>query len=94
MFALVIVQIPFAFIMEAFNIASLMIIKGEVLKTFELSQRQDLAMLFLKLKLLRNITIRNVLGSLASHDLVYWFISRNLFPVYLGYCLSLQDWHI
>ncbi|MCB0747465.1 MAG: DUF4386 domain-containing protein [Ignavibacteriae bacterium] len=49
MFALVIVQIPFAFIMEAFNIASLMIIKGEVLKTFELSQRQDLAMLFLKI---------------------------------------------
>jgi hypothetical protein len=49
MFALVIVQIPFAFMMEAFNVTSLMILKGEILKTFELSQRQDLAMLFLKI---------------------------------------------
>jgi hypothetical protein len=47
--ALVIVQIPTAFIMEAFNITSLMILKGEILKTFQLNQRQDLAMLFLKI---------------------------------------------
>jgi hypothetical protein len=47
--ALVIVQIPAVFIMEAFNITSLMIFKGEILKTFQLSQRQDLAMLFLKI---------------------------------------------
>ena len=47
--ALVIVQIPIGFVMEAFSIASLMIFKGEVLTTFELSKRQDLAMLFLKL---------------------------------------------
>ena len=47
--ALVIVQIPAVFIMEAFNITSLMILKGEILKTFELTQRQDLAMLFLKI---------------------------------------------
>jgi len=49
MFALVIVQIPIVFIMEAFNVTSLMILKGEILKTFELSQRQDLAMLFLNI---------------------------------------------
>jgi len=47
--ALVIVQIPVVFFMEAFNITSLMIFKGEILKTFELSQRQELAMLFLKI---------------------------------------------
>lgn len=47
--ALVIVQIPVVFFMEAFNITSLLIFKGEILKTFELSQRQDLAMLFLKI---------------------------------------------
>ena len=47
--ALVIVQIPAVFFMEAFNITSLMIFKGEILKTFELSQRQDLVMLFLKI---------------------------------------------
>jgi hypothetical protein len=49
MLALVIVQIPAVFMMEAFNITSLMILKGEVLKTFELSQRQDLAMLFINI---------------------------------------------
>ncbi len=49
MVALVIVQIPVVFIMEALNITSLMIFKGEILKTFELTQRQDLAMLFLKI---------------------------------------------
>ncbi|MBU0560298.1 MAG: DUF4386 domain-containing protein [Bacteroidetes bacterium] len=49
MVAFVIVQIPVLFIMEAFNITSLMILKGEILKTFEPSQRQDLAMLFLKI---------------------------------------------
>lgn len=47
--ALVIVQIPAGLFMEAFNITSLMIFKGEILKTFELTQRQDLAMLFLRI---------------------------------------------
>jgi Domain of unknown function (DUF4386) len=49
MVALVIVQIPAVFIMVAFDITSMMIFKGEILKTFELNQRQDLAMLFLKI---------------------------------------------
>ena len=62
--ALVVVQIPAVFIMEAFNITSLMIFKGEILKTFELSQRQDLAMLFLKINDYR-ICIRSVLGAMA-----------------------------
>ena len=34
--------------MDALSITSLMLFKGEILKTFELSQRQDLAMLLLK----------------------------------------------
>jgi hypothetical protein len=46
MVVLVVVQIPAVFIMEALNITSLMIFKGEILQTFELNQRQDLAMLF------------------------------------------------
>ncbi|MBI2429053.1 MAG: DUF4386 domain-containing protein [Ignavibacteriales bacterium] len=49
MAALVMVQIPVSFMMGAFNLATLMILKGEVLKTFELSQRLDVAMLFLKI---------------------------------------------
>jgi len=47
--ALVIVQIPVVFIMEAFNITALMIFKGAILKTFALAQSQDLGMLFLKI---------------------------------------------
>lgn len=49
MVTLVIVQIPAVYIMEAFNITSLMIFKDEIFTAFELSQRQDLAMLFLKI---------------------------------------------
>ena len=49
MVAFVIVQIPFAFFMEALNITSLMIVKAEILKTLEPNQRQDLVMLFLKI---------------------------------------------
>ncbi len=49
LFAFVIVQIPTAFFMGALNITSLMILKGEVLKTFELTQRQDLALLLLRI---------------------------------------------
>jgi hypothetical protein len=49
MVALVLVQIPVVFFMGALNMTSLMIFKGEILTTFELFQRQDLAMLFLKI---------------------------------------------
>jgi hypothetical protein len=49
MVALVIVQIPAVYIMGAFNIASLMIFKGELLKAFDPGQSQDLAMLFLRI---------------------------------------------
>ena len=47
--AFVIVQIPATFFMGASNMTSLMILKGELLKAFELSQRQDLVVLFLKM---------------------------------------------
>ncbi len=47
MVALVLVQVPVVFFMEALNITSLMIIKQELLTTFDLSQKQDVAMLFL-----------------------------------------------
>jgi Domain of unknown function (DUF4386) len=49
MVVFVIVQIPVVFFMEAFSITSLMIFKGEILKTFENGQRLDMAMLFLKI---------------------------------------------
>jgi hypothetical protein len=47
--ALVLVQIPNVFFMGALNTASLMAFKGDILKTFELAQRQDLAVSFLRI---------------------------------------------
>ncbi|HWY36050.1 MAG TPA: DUF4386 domain-containing protein, partial [Nitrosopumilaceae archaeon] len=49
MVMLLIITGPVVFITEAFNITSLMILKGDILKTFELNQKQDIAMLFLKI---------------------------------------------
>ncbi len=49
MVALVVVQVPAVFIIGALNITSLMVFKGELLQTFALNQRQDLAMLFLNI---------------------------------------------
>lgn len=49
MVVLVIVQIPAVFIMEAFNITSLMIFKGQIFQNLKLSSRQDMAMLFLNI---------------------------------------------
>ncbi len=47
--ALVIVQVPAVFFMEALNFTSLMLFKGEFLQSFGPGQRQELAMLFLKI---------------------------------------------
>jgi hypothetical protein len=89
MVALVIVQIPAVFFIEAFNITSLMILKGEILKTFELSQRQDLAMLFLKMSDYGTLTIVMFWGLwlFPLAILVYW--SRFL-PRFLGVWLIID----
>ena len=49
MVALVVVQVPIVFLIETFNVSSLMILKGDVLKTFEPAQYQNLSMLLLKM---------------------------------------------
>jgi hypothetical protein len=46
---LVIIQVTFLFFSEAFNMASLMAFKGEILKNYDLVQRQDIGLLFLKI---------------------------------------------
>ncbi len=96
--ALVFVQIPVVFIMDAFNLASLMILKGEVLKTFELSQRQDLAMLFLKINDYGTLTLELFWGLwlFPLSILIYrsrflprflgvWLIITGIFYVALGF---------
>ncbi len=80
--AMVIVQIPVGLFMEAINITSLMLFKGEILKTFELGQQQDLAMLFLKINDYATITLEMYWGLwlFPFGYLVYWsgFIPRIL----------------
>jgi hypothetical protein len=87
--ALVIVQIPVAFIMEAFNIASLMILKGEVLKTFELGQRQDLAMVFLRMNDYGTVTVEMFWGLWLLPLAILVYRSRFL-PRFLGIWLIIN----
>ncbi|MBK5277365.1 MAG: DUF4386 domain-containing protein [Bacteroidia bacterium] len=47
--AFVVVQVPVAFVKAGLSIATVLALKGEILKSFELTQRQDLAMAFLKI---------------------------------------------
>ena len=87
--ALVIVQIPTFFLMEAFNITSLMILKGEILKTFELSQRQDLAMLFLKINDYVALTLAMFWGLWVFPLAILVYRSRFL-PRFLGVWLFID----
>jgi Domain of unknown function (DUF4386) len=48
MVVFVLVQIPIFFLAEAFNISALMVAKGELMKSIDLAQRQDMVMLLLK----------------------------------------------
>ncbi len=85
--AFVIVQIPVVFIMEAFNIASLMIFKGGILKTFELAQRQDLGTLFLKMNDYGVLTLELFWGLWLFPLAILVYKSRFL-PRFLGVWLA------
>lgn len=87
--ACVIVQIPTAFFMEAFNITSLMIFKGEILKTFELSQRQDLAMLFLRINDYGTLTLVMFWGLWLFPLAILVYRSRFI-PRFLGVWLMIN----
>jgi hypothetical protein len=86
MVALLIVQVPVVFIMEAFNVASLMILKGEILKTFELTQRQDVATLFLKVNDYGVLTLEMFWG-LWLFPLAILVLQSRFLPRFLGYWL-------
>ena len=49
MVAIVVVQVPIVFLLETCRITSLMVLKGEVLKSLPPEQQQDLMMIFLKI---------------------------------------------
>jgi hypothetical protein len=85
---LVIVQIPVAIVTDAFNITSLMIVKGEILKTFELTQRQDLASLFLKINDYGSLTLELFWGLWLFPLAILVYRSRFL-PRFLGVWLTI-----
>ena len=49
MVILSVVGIPIVFVMEAMNITAILIAKGEIFKSFDATQAQDMVMLFLKI---------------------------------------------
>ncbi|MGZ3751630.1 MAG: DUF4386 domain-containing protein [Mucilaginibacter sp.] len=61
LFILIIISIPFQFIAEVFNLTSLMIVKGELLKSADLAQKHDLSVLL--------ITLYNNMVSIAQ---IFW----------------------
>jgi hypothetical protein len=60
--ASVLVQVPVAFVHAGLSITAVITLKGEILKSFELAQRQDIAMAFLQIN---EYSISIILWSLA-----------------------------
>jgi hypothetical protein len=89
MVAYLIVLAPAVFIMEAFNIASLMIFKGEILKTLELSQRQDVAMFFLKINDYATLTF-HIFWGLWLFPLATLVYRSRFLPRFLGVWLAIN----
>lgn len=85
----VIVQIPPAFFKAAFSLAALMILKNDVLTTFELTQRQDLAILFTKMSDYTVLAIELFWG-LWLLPLAYLVYQSNFIPRFLGVWLYLN----
>lgn len=89
MVVLVTVQIPVSFMMAALNIASLMLFKGQILKTFELAQQQDLAMFFLKINDYFTISVEMFWG-LWLFPFGYLVYKSGFIPRILGVFLILN----
>jgi hypothetical protein len=87
--ALVVVQIPPVFVIEALNIATLMALKGEIMKTIELSQRQGLAMLFLRINDYVTLTLVMFWGFWLFPLAILVYRSRFL-PRFLGVWLGIN----
>lgn len=87
--AFVVVQVPIGFIKVAFSISTLMVLKGEVLTTFDLNQRQDLAMLFLKINDYSVLALELFWG-LWLFPLAMLVYHSNFLPRFLGVWLIIN----
>lgn len=85
----VLVQIPVSFVLGAFNIATLMALKGEILTSFDLTQRHDLAMLFLKMNDYGVLTLELFWGLWLFPLAILVYTSRFL-PRFLGIWLMIN----
>ena len=86
MVAFVLVQVPMIFLIETFNITSLMILKGNVLEALQPGQKQDLATLFLNIHEYGTITLKVFWGLwlIPFGQLVY---KSGFIPRLIGACL-------
>jgi hypothetical protein len=87
--AFVVVQVPIAFIKSAFSVTTLKILKGEVLTTFDLNQRQDLAILFLKINDYGVLALELFWG-LWLFPLAILVYNSNFLPRFLGLWLIIN----
>ncbi len=87
--AFVLVQVPIAFIKGAFSVTTLMVLKGEVLMTFDLNQRQDLAMLFLKINDY-SVWALELFWGLWLFPLAILVYNSNFIPRFLGIWLMIN----
>ncbi len=86
--AFVIVQIPIGLAMSGFNLAALELAKGALLQSFEVAQRQDVALLFLRMGDFATLTLEAFWGLWLFPLAILIYRSRFL-PRFLGVWLTL-----
>jgi hypothetical protein len=86
MVALVLVAIPITFICESFNIAALMVLKGDIMPSLPIEQKQEWAMAFLKMNG-NGILLAEIFWGLWLIPLGHLFYKSGFMPRILGILL-------
>jgi Domain of unknown function (DUF4386) len=86
MVALVLVSIPITFICESFNITALMILKGEIMPSLQVEQKQEWAMAFLKMNT-NGILVAEIFWGLWLIPLGLLFYKSGFMPRIIGILL-------
>jgi hypothetical protein len=86
MVALVLVSIPITFICESFNITALMILKGDIMPSLPIEQKQEWAMAFLKMNS-NGILVAEIFWGLWLIPLGLLFYKSGFMPRIVGILL-------
>ena len=86
MVALVLVSIPITFICESFNLAALMIVKGDILTSLPIQQKEEWAMTFLKMNS-NGILVAEIFWGLWLIPLGLLFYKSGFMPRIIGILL-------